>query len=360
MSPNPPPPAPPPPAPAVLDGHQFVRPPHLGYREQFQTKVENASAFLGRAKANRAARPRSMCDLLPSGAITVIEGPSRFMNSLAATDLAISTATGTGPFGLSRLAMPPQPVLLCSELLPEDLLADRVLRMCRARQLSQPPELLFIKTLADCPEQSVDHFMSNSVVGVGLKQAIRLVILESAHLKPVEESDLFAGGNLGHMLQLPRRLGACVVLVCWTSNRKAYASRYKHSGPHAYASATLRVEPKGPTSFSLVPYGYIGGNDPQRVAVEVVSASSPRGETLELLAHSRGVRLAVEELEAKVLAALVEGPAESRTKLYEKVGGKKDSLLNVVDRLIDQGKIECEPRGSSHRLTLAQPSDSTA
>jgi hypothetical protein len=278
------------------------------------------------------------------------------MNSLLATELAISVASGTAPLGLARMAAPPQPVLLVSELVPEDTLADRVLRLCRARRI-QPPDQLSFQTLGSSPIVDSGGFLSK-LNGEAVDRHARVVILESAHLKPVEESDLFAEDNLAHIAHLPRRLKACIVLVCWTGNRRAYATRYRSSSPIVYASGTLRVEPKGPNSFSLVPYGFIGGNDPDRTFVEVVHGGEGNTETLQLLAHGRGSRLPAEELEAKVLAALADGTAESRTKLHQRLGGRKELLLRVVDRLIDQGRIECERHGSSHRLMLPPPTES--
>lgn len=104
--------------------------------------IESVAAFLAEEDP-----PLEMVfpELLPRGVIMLLHGEPRARKSLAGFELALSAATGTAPFGLTRLKPPtPIDVLYVQEEDPRSLTRPRLRKLVDARCGNLPPATLHV------------------------------------------------------------------------------------------------------------------------------------------------------------------------------------------------------------------------
>jgi hypothetical protein len=315
--------------------------------------IDFAPKFLA---AQDAAIEYILPDITPRGAIKLSHGEPRTMKSLAALEEGIAAATGTAAYGLERFRPKRKyRVLYCSQEDAAPIVRPRAKKLLYARGINDFPD-----TLAFAVHRGIDldsrqwqeRFFAD-VTTLGFEQVI---------IDPIRAFTANADKGPADVMPVAKFLrwlivaGMSVHLVHHDTKPPSNGQDARRRSHRASGGAWFSVS-ECPVSFER-----IGDNRALVSPEDYKFSADPRPFTITYHEDHNGIRLIGEDSTAeeaqtlatdeKIINHLGECPAASGSAIAKAIKARKDSVLDSLDRLFRQDRVDFLTHGRAKLWSL--------
>jgi hypothetical protein len=290
-------------------------------------------------------------DLLPRDVIMLVHGEPRARKSLVAFELALSAATGTTPFGLSRFKPGEAiPVLYVQEEDPRPLTRKRLRQLVQARCGDEYPTTLHVAVRRGIDLD--DPAWTERIVGDLKRLKVKLLVLDAARRlsAKTDEGPVKVRELTAVLRTIVSTAGVTIVIVHHdvkppTNGQDQRRRSQRASGADWFAACEcpVHVEKLGANESLVFPEDYKFTTDPAPFTFTCEVDPTDR-----LIARLVGEDTSAEHAEragrrGKVLDWLrANGPATK--SVMQKAGlGRWDTIADALDFLMKDGKVDAAP-----------------
>ncbi len=301
-------------------------------------------------------------ELLPCGVVMLVHGEPRARKSLTAFELALSAATGTAPFGLTRFA-PAGPVVVVyvMEEDPRPLTKVRARALVRDRCGDVEPDTLHVSVRRGVSLD--DAAWVERLIADLVRLDAKLLVLDAARRLSAltDEGPAKVRELIGVLRRIVTRAGVTIVVVhhdvkpSQTGQDQRRRSQRASGGDwFAGCECPMAVERIGERDSLVFPQDYKFAADPEpftftcRVEGSLVTRLVGTDTTTDH-AERAGIR-------GKVLDWLRANAPASKTMMQKAGVGRWEFLAPVLDALCKEGLVDAAPGRQKGSLRYFIPS----
>lgn len=295
-------------------------------------------------------------DLIPESILALIHGQPRTMKSWILLEIAISLATGTCAFGLSRFAARNAlPVLYSSQ---EDSARDVRLRtkaILRGKGIDKYPETLAFSIHKGINLESYEW--QEALIRDITKYQFRLVLLDPARrfAENVDKGPAEVRAVTGALRRIVVETKATIlpshhdVKPLRTDSQNEGRRGHRASGGDWFAAADcpISVDQAGPQSSLVIPEDYKFSVDPQAFSFKLETDHPIYPTTAKLIGVTTDAQDAMKFIGVeKVIKCLEEHPAGiSGNAISQSCRMRREDVKFILEDLLKKGTVDCYGSG---------------